>query len=73
MKSVVRFCRPRRVDLEQRALSKLRRLFPGLRVRYESATSPILSAFPVWNDPVGNETDRLRDHRERPPGWECPD
>ena len=30
---------PRRVDLERRALSKLRRVMPGVRIRYESATS----------------------------------
>jgi ABC-2 type transport system permease protein len=30
---------PRRSDLERRALSKLRRVMPGLDVRYESATS----------------------------------
>ncbi len=30
---------PRRVDLEHRALSKLRRVMPGLRVEYVSATS----------------------------------
>jgi ABC-2 type transport system permease protein len=30
---------PRRVDLEHRALSKLRRVMPGLQVRYVSATS----------------------------------
>jgi len=30
---------PRRVDLENRALSKLRRVLPGMRVRYVAATS----------------------------------
>src|SRR5262249_30236861 len=30
---------PRRVDLEHRALSKLRRIMPGLQVQYLSATS----------------------------------
>src|SRR6185369_6875896 len=30
---------PRRVDLERRALSKLRRVMPGVQVRYVSATS----------------------------------
>jgi hypothetical protein len=30
---------PRRVDLERHALSKLRRIMPAMRVRYESATS----------------------------------
>jgi hypothetical protein len=30
---------PRRLDLEQQALSKLRRVIPGLQVRYVSATS----------------------------------
>src|SRR5262249_36589185 len=30
---------PRRVDLEHRALSKLRRVMPNVKVRYQSATS----------------------------------
>jgi hypothetical protein len=53
---------PRRVDLQNRALSKLQRLMPGLRVRYVSATS--IGLFEqsnagygeIWYDLAGSRT-----------------
>jgi ABC-2 type transport system permease protein len=53
---------PRRVDLRNRALSKLQRLMPGLRVRYVSATS--IGLFEqsnagygeIWYDLAGSRT-----------------